>query len=350
MTTGTRCVLSAVGGIAAFLAATSGGAFAGEPLVIEKQGSFFVNGKTVVSAFPNGTGTPTPGKITVDQMYVQYQIPQVRARRAFPVIMVHGSAHTGKTYEETPDGREGWQTYFLRKGIPVYVVDHAGRARSGFDPTPGNQARLDGSPQRIPRFQKFTDENAWLAFRIGAVSFIPHATTQFPVEAFSQYSAQLVPNTETSLNGEGANTVDALAALVDRIGPAILMVHSQSGGYGLSVAIGRPALVKAVVSVEPRSCAVSDSDIRSVFTRLPLLTVFGDFIEGSPADWAKIMAECIETVNRITAAGGSAQNIHLPDVGVIGNSHMMMMDKNNLEIADRILQWLDAKVAHREPG
>ena len=281
-------MLSAVGGIAVFLAATGGGVFAGEPLVIEKQGSFFVNGKTVVSAFPSGAGTPMPGKITIDQMYVQYQIPQVRAPRAYPVIMVHGSAHTGKTYDETPDGREGWQTYFLRRGIPVYVVDHAGRARSGFDATPSNQARLDGSPQRIPSFPKFTDEDAWLTFRIGSVPFIPHATTQFPVEAFSQYSAQLVPNTETSLAGAGANTVDALAALVDKIGPAIVMVHSQSGGYGLSVASARPGLVKAVVSVEPRTCAVSD--IRSVFTRLPLLTVFGDFIEGSPTDWAKIMA------------------------------------------------------------
>jgi pimeloyl-ACP methyl ester carboxylesterase len=349
MTTGTRRVLSGVGGIAAFLGA-SGGVFAAEPLVIEKQGSFFVNGKTIVSAFPSGTGTPAPGNITVNQMYVQYQIPQARTPQTYPVVMVHGSAHTGKTYDETPDGREGWQTYFLRKGIPVYVVDHAGRARSGFDPTPSNQARLQSNSPGIPSFTKFTDENAWGAFRIGSAPFIPYATTQFPVEAFAQYSAQLVPNTETSLSGAGTNTINALAALLEKVGPAIVMVHSQSGAYGLGAAIARPGLVKAVVSVEPRTCAVSDSDVRSVFTQVPLLTVFGDFIEESSNDWAKIMAECIETVGRITAAGGLAKNIHLPEAGYIGNSHMLMMDRNNLEIADWILKWLDENVDHRRPG
>src|SRR5262245_22483691 len=101
------------------------------PLLIKKQGSFFVNGETTVNSFPNGTGTPTPGQNITKQMYVQYQIPEI-LRSRYPVIMVHGSWHTGKTWDETPDGREGWQTYFLRKGVAVYVIDHVGRARSGF--------------------------------------------------------------------------------------------------------------------------------------------------------------------------------------------------------------------------
>lgn len=133
----------------------------------------------------------------------------------------------------------------------------------------------------------------------------------------------------------------ALAALLDRIGPAVVLVHSQSGAYGIGAAIARPKLVKAVVSVEPASCAVSDVNVEAVFTRVPLLTIFGDFFDaGEGTEWPVHMAECVKTVAFIKAAGGTAENIYLPDSGVHGNSHMLMMDVNNLQIADIILAWL----------
>src|SRR6187455_3462299 len=91
-----------------------------------------------------------PGRITVNQMYVHYRVPA--AAKGVPVVMVHGSNHTGVTYETTPDGREGWATYFVRQGHPVYVVDHAGRGRSGFDPTALNQVRdtAGSTPASLP--------------------------------------------------------------------------------------------------------------------------------------------------------------------------------------------------------
>src|SRR4249920_1302276 len=90
-----------------------------------------------------------PAHITVNQMYVHYRIPA--SKHGVPVVMVHGSNHTGMTYETTPDGREGWATYFLRKGFSVYVVDHSGRGRSGFDPTPVNAVRDGGAdPKTLP--------------------------------------------------------------------------------------------------------------------------------------------------------------------------------------------------------
>ena len=52
------------------------------------------------------------------------------------------------------------------------------------------------------------------------------------------------------------------------------------------------------------------------------------------------MAECVDTVKRIQAAGGRAENIHLPAHGIRGNSHMLMMDTNNQQLADIILAWL----------
>jgi hypothetical protein len=310
------------------------------PLVLAEQGSFFVNAQTIETRFPSGNGTPVAGHISGKGMYVQYQIPKDRRAGAYPVVMVHGSSHTAKTYEDTPDGRMGWAEYFVRRGVPTYVVDHAGRARSGFDPTPTNQARLEKNAGTVPSFTVFTNENAWTNFRIGPTAFAPYPTTRFPVEARDQYFAQLVPNTETSYGEGGRITVGALAALLDRIGPAVVIVHSQSGGYGLGVAIERPMLVKAVVSVEPRVCAVPDADLQ-VFTRVPLLTMFGDFFGTDVGDWPGRMAECVTTVDKVKAAKGVAENIHLPSRGIPGNSHMLMMDINNQQLADMILSWLD---------
>ncbi len=311
------------------------------PLVLAKQGSFFVNEQNIPSAFPSGTGTPVAGHISLRGMYVQYQVPQARNYLAYPVIMVHGSVHTGKTYEETPDGRMGWAEYLVRFGIPVYVVDHSGRARSGFDPSPSNQAKLNGNPAQIPSFAEFTNEQAWTTFRFGPTPFTPHGTTQFPIKAQDEYFAQIVPNTETSYPEGGQNTVAALVALLEQIGPAVVLVHSQSGAYGIDVAIVRPELVKAVVSVEPAHCVVSDTNAQEVFTHVPLLTIFGDFFGASKrAEWPVRMAECVKTVTRIKAAGGTAENIYLPDSGIRGNSHMLMMDVNNLQIADIMLAWL----------
>lgn len=330
----------ALSGSAASTAAAAG-TRSEPPIILAKQGSFFVNEENILTSFPSGTGTMPSGHFSVRGMYVQYQIPQARNHRAYPVIMVPGSGHTGKTYEETPDGRMGWAEYLVRHGIPVYVVDQSGRARSGFDPSPGNRAKVEGNPDLIPNFTKFTNEKAWTAFRFGPRPFTPYENTRFPIQARDEYFAQLVPNTETSYPQGGQNTVTAITALLERIGPAVVLVHSQSGAYGLNAAVARPELVKALVSVEPRSCTVPDLHVQSVFTHIPLLTIFGDFF-GAKADedWPVHMAECVKTVGRIRAAGGIAKNIYLPDYGIRGNSHMLMMDSNNLQIADILLDWL----------
>ena len=318
------------------------------PLVLARQGSFFVNAKTTFTAFASGVKNPVAGHISTRGMYVQYQIPQDMNTRAYPVIMVHGSGHTGKTFEETPDGRMGWAEYMVRHGIPVYVVDHAGRARSGFDPSPSNQAKLENNPKLIPSFYRLSNEHAWIAFRFGPKPFIPYKNSRFPITAQDEYFAQMVPNTESSYVEGGQSTIDALTLLLERIGPAVILVHSQSGAYGIAAAIARPSLVKAIVSIEPRSCAVSDATMQSVFAHIPFLTLFGDFFGADrDADWPVCMAECVKTVSRIESAGGMAENIYLPDVGIRGNSHMLMMDLNNLQIADIIMSWIARRAPKR---
>src|SRR5580658_6406207 len=105
-----------------------------KPLVIAEQGSFFVGGETKSSNPPNAPGDAMPSDVTVNQMYVQYQKP-VGGGQHVPVVMVHGCCLSSKTWETTPDGRMGWNEYFVRRNRSVYLADQVARARSGFDAT-----------------------------------------------------------------------------------------------------------------------------------------------------------------------------------------------------------------------
>jgi hypothetical protein len=145
--------------------------FLTKPLVIEDQGSFFIGGVPKVTNYatvPGPNQQPAPNQIMIGQMYVQFEIPVTKKRNAPPVIMVHGSTHTAACLESTPDGREGWYPYFVRKGISTYLVDQAGRGRSGFDESVLHEAAAlirsgdvsKGLPM-IPAFGRITDNGAW---------------------------------------------------------------------------------------------------------------------------------------------------------------------------------------------
>src|SRR5262245_33273362 len=327
--------------IAAAAAGTLGG-----PLELQDQGSFFVGGRPAASShLGTGPAGPTPpGEIMVGQMYVQFFIP--RSVRGPAVIMVPGSGHTGATYETTPDGREGWATYFVRNNFPVFIVDHVGRARSGFDPTPVNRAKVESNAAALPEFPLATRERAWTFFRIGPSYPTTHPGTQFPVNALNEYFSQLVPNTESTLPGTGANTVAALAALIERVGPAIVIVHSQSGAYGMDLVRQHADNVLAFINVEGNCVPATPDEIAKTFSKVPMLSVWGDFSEGAPGPNGDTRRNgCIGTVNAIKAAGGKAKFLLLPEAGQKGNSHMMMLDKNNLQIADMIISWLN-ETAH----
>jgi len=151
--------------------------FLTKPLVIEDQGSFFVGGVPKVTNYatvppPNAPNqAPTPNQIMIGQMYVQFEIPLTKKRNAAPVIMVHGSSHTAACLESTPDGREGWYPYFVRKGISTYLVDQAGRGRSGFDESVINEAAAtirNGDAAKglamVPAVARITDNGAWTAW------------------------------------------------------------------------------------------------------------------------------------------------------------------------------------------
>lgn len=334
-------VVGSCGGIAA--AASIGG-----PLNLADEGMFFVNGKPAASRHPgvSPAGPARPGTVTVNQMYVHYRIPASRGS-AIPIVLVHGGGLTGMSYETTPDGREGWATYFVRNGHAVYVVDTPGRGRSGFNATVINEAKIGESVSGLPAsVLMVTAELAWPLFRFGPSLGTAYPDTQFPIEAFPRFASQGVPFAEAMLEGGGMATApQALAALLEDIGPAIVIVHSLAGPFADALVGLRPTLVKAVINIEgAQSVAPTDAQI-AAYKSVPLLELFGDHLDapvftGQPRYEAR--KAVVERINRLEA--GMATLVRLPDVGIKGNSHMMMQDKNNLEVADFILRWIADKV------
>jgi pimeloyl-ACP methyl ester carboxylesterase len=277
---------------------------------------------------------------------VHYRIPASRTS-AIPIVLVHGGGLTGMSYETTPDGREGWATYLVRKGHAVYVVDTPGRGRSGFNATAINEAKAEGSVSGLPAsVLMVTAELAWPLFRFGPSHGTAYPDTQFPVEAFTRFASQGVPFAEAMLEGGGMGTApQALAALLDDIGPAIVVVHSLAGPFADALVGLRPALVTAVVNIEGAQSVVPTDAQIAAYKGIPVLELFGDHLDapvftGRPRYEAR--KAVVERINRLE--GGRATLVRLPDAGLQGNSHMMMQDRNNLEVADFILRWIADKV------
>jgi pimeloyl-ACP methyl ester carboxylesterase len=163
---------------------------------------------------------------------------------------------------------------------------------------------------------------------------------QFPVEGYDNFTKQVVPRWTTT----DAAIIAAYTALVDRVCPCVVLVHSQAGQFGLKVAQARPDKVKALVLVEP--AGVGDAPTAGNLKSTPILTVYGDYIE-QDSRWPQIKANGLRFLDLVKAAGGAPEVIDLPKIGVRGNSHMMMNDRNNLEVAGVIQKWLETKGLYR---
>jgi len=319
-----------------------------KPLVLMAQGSFFVGGeKAEVTQVEVGDLAPG-GHIAVNQMYVRYMIPQGGDRNV-PVVMVHGAALTGKSWETTPDGRMGWDEYFVRRGRAVYVPDQVGRGRSGFNPALLNDVRAGAAPPaNLPVWLRFSDENAWPNFRFGLTPGQPFPDSQFPIPALDELAKQGVPD---MFRGTTAPfTIRALSDLAVQLNGAVLMGHSQAGVFPLEAALLNPTAPKGLVLVEPGSCpATYTAEQIAALAKVPILVVFGDHREiptGIPAlpTWQQRFEACQALIAKVKAAGGQAEMLSPIEQGIHGNSHMIMQDKNNLQIADLILRWIDTHV------
>ena len=326
-----------------------------EPLVIQEQGSFAVGG-TVISnpgTYDAINRSPAGQTLHGDHAYVFYQVP-VRARR-LPLVLWHGIGQFSKTWETTPDGREGFQNIFLRRGFPVYVIDQPRRGRAGRSTLP---ATITPTP----------DEQDWFGiFRLGIwPDFFPGVQFSRDPEALNQYFRQITPDTgplDPTLNS------DAVSALFKKIGPGILVTHSHAGGMGWRGA-AKSSNVRAIVSYEPGSgfifpegevppsmpsaggalqaVSVPLSEFMAL-TKIPIIIFYGDNIPAQPTanpgqdGWRVRMAMARLWADLVNRRGGDVTVVHLPEIGVRGNTHFPMSDVNNLEIADLLSKFLKEK-------
>ncbi len=304
------------------------------PLVIDEQGSFFVGGE-VLNRGPDDD-------VTINQMYVQYQIPDGELR--VPVVMIHGCCLSSATWETTPDGRMGWSEYFVRKGHPVYLAEQSGRARSGFDATVYNQvANGEIPPNRQPQIFHASHQWAWDAFRFGAAYGVPFEDGQFPIEALDTAWKQVIPDMNATLPDDNP-TWSNLANLAGQLGGAVLVGHSQSGTFPLEAALRNPEAAAGLVLIEPGQCyryGLTEEQLETL-AEIPVLFVFGDHLADSfDGRWQLLFDSCVALMERINDAGGDAEMLYPPELGISGNSHMLMQDRNSLEIADLVMDWME---------
>jgi hypothetical protein len=317
-----------------------------KPLTIASQGSFFVGGETKQIDAPAGAPAATAGEITVNQMYVQYQIPPL-GRRHVPVVMVHGCCLSSKTWETTPDGRMGWDEYFVRKDRSVYLADQVSRARSGFDPSVIAAVKNGAAPpSALPNIISASHQIGWIVFRFGPTFGTAFPDGQFPVESVGELYKQMIPDLNALLptpNPTWAN----MAALAKQLGGAVLMGHSESGFFPEQAALIDPSGIRGMISIEqPCPTDLSAAQVAAL-AKIPTLMMFGDHlgdVQSPLVNWQTALETCDALVTRLEAAGGDAETMHLPKMGIKGNSHMLMQDKNSLELADLIIGWLDEHV------
>jgi pimeloyl-ACP methyl ester carboxylesterase len=249
--------------------------------------------------------------------------------------MMHGGGLSGVTWETKPDGRPGWQMFFLRAGHDVYVADAMERGRASW-------SRYPEVYTGAPLFR--TKKEAWELFRIGPANSyqtdparrVAFPETQFPREAFDQFAKQGVPRWATN----DAPTQAAYNAAVQKVCPCVIIVHSQGGNFAFNAALAAPDKVKAIVAVEPSGAPDPAKLDLAKLQGTPHLFVWGDYLDQHDL-WKKITPAVNRYRDALRAAGVRADELLLPQMGMRGNSHMLMMDRNSDEIAGHVQLWLE---------
>lgn len=336
---------------------------ANAPIVLETQGSFTVGGGTLTheGTFSREHFLEPQGQVAYgDHAYVFYQVP-VKAN-AYPIVFQHGGAQTKRTWESTLDGRDGFQNIFLRKGYAVYLLDQPRMGEAGL------ALKAAGPENPYAKNPLYADKTLYELCRIGVWP------NRFDGVAFPEGEAaeEAFQRAWTPYAGELDDDVNAaaLGKLFERIGPAILFTHSMGGTIGWRT----PALtenVKAIVAFEPGGSpfVFPEGEVpvasRAVYapvsataigvplerfeklTKLPILVLYGDNIADKPSNevgpdkWRSERDMAEKFVAAVNRHGGKAEIVRLPDVGIRGNTHFLMSDLNNREVAEFVQKWLE---------
>jgi len=333
---------------------------------------FYVGGEYVTE--------PTGESFMKNQMYVERLSPSRKPTQPYPLVLIHGKSMSGaNTWLNTPDGRLGWASHFLRHGYVVYIVDQPTRGRSPW--LPGDFAMEAFSVEYVE--QRFTAPERYNLWPQSATH------TQWPgkgtkgdaiFDAFFASTLQsLSNNTEAQFR-----TCDAVVALLDVIGASVIMTHSQGGLYGWPVADARPDLVKAIVALEPTGPPFQEAVFSTTPARAWGLTDIPVTYEPTvtnpeeltkirvPSNESNFLVDCflqkeparslpnlksipvlIGTAEAsfhapydhcsaafLRQAGVPVEHVRLESIGLRGNGHLMMLERNNLAIAEALDHWI----------
>lgn len=315
-------------------------------LKITEQGSFAVGGTVMTDSL----GHTYHG----DHAYVFYQKPA--DARKYPLVFAHGVGQFSKTWETTPDGREGFQNIFLRRGFSTYLVDQ---------PRRGNAGRGTETVTLSPVF----DEEVWFnRFRLGVwPDYFEGVQFCRDKDALDQYFRQMTPNVGST---DFEVYSDAYAALFDKIGPAVFVTHSQGGPVGWRTLL-KTRNIKGIVSYEPgggipfpeghvpeegkiltlsrktEGIEVPMSDFMA-YTEIPIIVYYGDNLPETDErpelyEWTRRLHLMRKWAQMLNELGGDVTVVHLPEAGLHGNTHFPFSDLNNLEVADLLSAWLHEK-------
>ncbi len=317
-------------------------------------------------------------KLMDGQMYVEAWAPE-KVTRKYPVVFIHGLGQTGFNWSGTPDGRDGWADYFLQQGFAIYLVDQPSRGRSSRLPESGGKLRTSPVSLVEKLFTASKQYNAWPQAKLH---------TQWPGEGvagdpiFDNFYRSIVPSLASNKESE-LLVRESVSALLDKIGPAIIFVHSQAGLFGWSIADARPGLVKAIVAIEPSGPSFQNATktVRELdwgLTNIPVaytpavknpeeieieLQAQADgenlvkcWLQKEPArkltnlqDIPVLMVTAEASYHAqydhcsakfLQQAGVDTTFWRLENRGIHGNGHLMMLEKNNLDIAKQIANWL----------
>ena len=307
---------------------TATSAAAAEPLVLEKMGVLFVGGREVAMT---NAGRFGGGNQIVDQAPVHFLIPPKEKREGkTPIVMIPGMGLTSYIYLGTPDGRDGWAQIFARAGHPVYVFDEPGNAISGFE-----VGKITAS-ETPPRIMLWSNEITWRRWGIGPQPGVPAENTRFPYKHIDQLHASMTPvmsggggrggagrggaaaggsgrggfrrggrfrqqavqeraeadsaeekpsssSNPATFGGRANNPkVTALIKLLEKIGPATILVHSAAGPTGFEAARKRGDLVQGLIAVEVTGTPTDPDDIKQHFDDKQLIAVYGDNVDLRP--------------------------------------------------------------------
>lgn len=320
-------------------------------ITIKKQGAFSAGGTVAKSEGTFDALKPwnvTQGGQTRhgDHADVFYQIPINPKHHS--MVFLHGYGQSKRSWQTTADGREGFADMFLRKGYGIYLVDQPGRGDAGQTTTP---VQIAATP----------DDQTWFTqFRIGLYPNFNEGV-QFPKDekSLDQFYRMMTPNTG---NVNEATIVNAMSAVFDQTGDGILFTHSAGGSPGWKTAIKNDH-VKAIVAIEPGGFTFPEGEEPEgnrggkgvplheflKLTKIPIVVYYGDYIPNEETNaaslnfWRTVLATARQWAKVVNAHGGDATIVHLPEIGIKGNTHFIMSDLNNKKIADLLSIWLKEK-------